>query len=148
MNEKNDIDFCFIEYNSDEYKEELELRNKVLRIPLEMSIYDDDLESEKNQWHLCAYKSGSMVGVLLLAPLNHSDIKMRQVAVEPTFQHQNIGRQMVQFAENFISEKDFKRIIVHARETALIFYLKLSYKKVSDVFLEINIPHYKLEKVL
>ena len=38
-----------IEWNSEAYKKALELRDKVLRQPLGMSIYDDPLEAEKDR---------------------------------------------------------------------------------------------------
>ncbi|AZO96016.1 hypothetical protein [Halocella sp. SP3-1] len=35
-----------IEFNSREYQEELKLRNRVLREPLSLNIYDENLEKE------------------------------------------------------------------------------------------------------
>ncbi len=40
-----------VPYGSKEYKQAVELRNQFLRIPLKMSIYDEDLSGEKDQFH-------------------------------------------------------------------------------------------------
>ncbi|MEJ7682070.1 MAG: GNAT family N-acetyltransferase [Segetibacter sp.] len=37
---------------------------------------------------------------------------------------------------------------MHARKSAVGFYEKLGYKIVGDEFLELNIPHYIMEKQL
>ena len=38
----------FIEYGSSDYEKTLELRNKIMRIPLGLSIYNEDFSVEKN----------------------------------------------------------------------------------------------------
>jgi len=37
-----------IKYGSKEYQQVLELRNKVMRLPLGLNIYDEDLSEEKD----------------------------------------------------------------------------------------------------
>jgi len=46
------------------------------------------------------------------------------------------------------NKNNFKTMILTARKTAVDFYKKVGYKVVSDEFIEITIPHYKMEKNL
>ena len=137
-----------INYNSEEYKFEVELRNNVLRKPLGMNLYDENLNSEINDFHIGAFVNDKLVGVLILTPLNEVDMKMRQVAVDEKFRQMNIGRKMVHFSEEFSINKGYKSMMLNARSTATGFYTKLSYNIISDLFLEINIPHYRMQKIL
>ena len=137
-----------INYNSEEYKFEIELRNNVLRKPLGMNLYDENLNSEINDFHIGAFVNDKLVGVLILTPLNTEEIKMRQVAVDEKFRQMNVGRKMVLFSEEFSIKKGYKLMQLNARSTAVGFYTKLNYTIISDLFLEINIPHYKMQKNL
>lgn len=40
----------FIEYGSSDYEKTLELRNKIMRIPLKLSLYNEDFSVEKNSF--------------------------------------------------------------------------------------------------
>jgi len=135
-------------FNSDEYRNELELRDKVLRKPLGMNLYDENLEADKNDVHIGAFINKRMVGVLILTGLNSKDIKMRQVAVDDDFRAMKIGTEMVRFAEEYSKKKGYSTMLLNARKTAVAFYEKLGYTKMSGEFLEINIPHYKMSKSL
>jgi predicted GNAT family N-acyltransferase len=89
-----------------------------------------------------------MVGVLILTGLNSKDIKMRQVAVDDDFRAMKIGTEMVRFAEEYSKKKGYSTMLLNARKTAVAFYEKMGYTKMSGEFLEINIPHYKMSKSL
>ncbi len=148
MSEKLDVEIKQFDYFSGLYQAELELRNMVLRLPLSLNLYTEDLSPEVSQWHIGAFVHSVMVGVLLLVPLKNQQIKMRQVAVHFDFQGKHIGSLLVNFAEKLAVERGFKTMILHARQTAVPFYIKMDYEIVSDVFVEVTIPHYKMKKEL
>ena len=52
-----------IEYGSVNYKKTLDLRNKVMRIPLGLNIYDEDFSFEKNAIIVGAYEDEELIGV-------------------------------------------------------------------------------------
>lgn len=137
-----------IDYHSDEYIQELHLRDEVLRKPLGMSLYNDSLENEWKDVHIGAFLENTLIGVLILTPLNAEDIKMRQVAVAEKWRAKKVGSELVCFAEDFAKAKGYKKIVLNSRKTALGFYEMLGYEKISNEFLEINIPHFKLQKKL
>lgn len=137
-----------IKYGSTDYQEELQLRDRVLRKPLGMDLFSENLEKEQWDMHIGAYHDKTLIGVLILTVIDNDTLKMRQVAVDEKFRFMKTGTALVKFSERYALEKDYKKIVLNARSTAVDFYLKLCYQKVSDMFLEINIPHYKMEKKL
>jgi predicted GNAT family N-acyltransferase len=134
-------------YGSEDYTAELKLRDEVLRKPLGMSLFDENLDVDKDDTHIGAFKDNTLVGVLILKRINASILKMRQVAVAEHLQSQHIGTAMVRFAENHAQQNGYRTMQLNARKTAVSFYLKQGYEVISDEFSEINIPHYKMEKV-
>ena len=143
-----DIEFREIEYGSKEYKDELQLRNRVLRLPLGLDIYDEDFKAEKNDMHLGAFYNGKLVGVLMLINTGDGMARMRQVAVDEGLRSRGIGRKLVEYAEKLALSRGYGEIMLHSRMTAKDFYTKLGYSVSSDVFTEINIPHVEMRKKL
>ena len=70
------------------------------------------------------------------------------MAVQNNLQGKGIGASMLNFAETLSRDKGYKKLIMHARETAVGFYEKLGYKVVGNKFTEVTIPHYVMEKRL
>jgi len=52
------------------------------------------------------------------------------------------------YAENIARDAGYKKIIMHARKTAIGFYEKLGYTVTGNEFTEVSIPHYVMEKKL
>lgn len=149
MNDREeDLILKVISFKSKEYETELELRDAVLRKPLGMSIYNDNRKSEGSDYHIGAFFENHLAGVLILTPLPDNVLKMRQVAVAEKLQNRGIGSRMVIYAEEFAKCKGYTEMVLNARMTAVEFYEKLGYKKISNEFLEINIPHFKMQKEL
>ena len=86
--------------------------------------------------------------VWCFAPLADGDVQMRQVAVVPDLQGQGIGKALVEHSEALARRLGFRRLVLHARETAVPFYEKLGYAKLGDGFVEVTIPHWAMEKRL
>jgi nucleoside-diphosphate-sugar epimerase/predicted GNAT family N-acyltransferase len=144
INEKMEI--REIAYQSDAYIKELKLRDKVLRKPLGMSLYNENLEKEVSDIHLGSFIDGQLVGVLILTPLIHPDIKMRQVAVDKSFRSQKVGSRLVGYAEQYALTSGYTRMVLNARATAVTFYETLGYHVISNEFTEVGIPHFKMTK--
>jgi predicted GNAT family N-acyltransferase len=137
-----------VEWGSSKYKSGVELRDKILRKPLGLSIFDGNLQAEINDCHICATIDLVVIGVLILKKINETTLQMKQVAVDESVRGQNIGRKMVNFAEQIAKDSGNNTIVLNARETAIPFYEKLKYLKIGDTFIEIGIPHIKMMKNL
>ena len=118
-----------------------------MREPLGFNFDENDLAKEYQDFHIAAYSNSELVGILLLKPTENPEIaKMRQVAVANDWQGKGVGKAMVNFSEAFLKNKSFKKMELHARETAIPFYLSLNYLIVGDLFYEVGIPHKKMVK--
>lgn len=141
-------EFRQIDWSSAEYLQELDLRNRILRIPLGRNLMDENLDNEKADFHLGAFAEDRLVGVLILTPVSGIILKMRQVAIDSDVQGKGIGQQLVRYSETFASHLGYRKIQLHARQTAVSFYLKLNYQLVGEEFMEVGLPHRKMEKDL
>lgn len=135
-------------YGSPDYLLSLILRYKILRIPLGLTYSAKDLESDQSDFHIGAFENEQLLGSLILTVDKNNTIKMRQVAVDNTFQGKGIGSALLQFSETFAKLKGFESIHCHARKTAVPFYLKHGYAIIGEEFTEVNIPHSYMEKLL
>jgi len=143
-----EIDFFASRWGSSSQLESVRLRENVLRRPLGLTFSDEELMEERDQHHLIAQIKKHVVGILILSPLNRNEIKMRQVAIHPSYQNKGIGSQLVLFAEEYALNLCFPKITLHARKTAFKFYQKLKYQTNKKAFLEVGIPHYLMWKNL
>lgn len=104
--------------------------------------------------------SDLLLGCLLLFSLEDEpgSWQLRQMAVDENYRHLGIGRRMLEFAEVLVRKKEEGlpnqkdrqaiKLILNARKEAQGFYEKSGYKVVSSEFLELGIPHYRMEKLL
>ena len=130
------------------YELEKKLRNRVLRLPLNVQLSAQDIQDEDQQIHLLAVDApGAVIGCVLVA-FSGERAKIRQMAVEPAYQRQGIGTELIQRAEQIIRERNVRQVTLHARLSACTFYERLGYIKVSGVFNEVTIPHVEMEKAL
>ncbi len=137
-----------IKYKSSGYEQSLVLRDKILRKPLGMKLTKEFCFQDKEDFILGMFEKNRILAVLHLKPLSDSVFKMRQVAVDDSLQDKGLGSRLVLFSEEFARKKGCKKIVLHARKTAVSFYKKLNYKITSEQFYEIDIPHFKMEKEL
>jgi GNAT superfamily N-acetyltransferase len=126
----------------------IRLRDEILRIPLGLTYTAEELAAECDQVHIGALAGEEVVGVLLLSGQPDAKLKMRQVAVRGDFQGKGIGKMMVRFSERWAQENGFYKMILHARETAVPFYLHLGYHIIDEPFTEVGILHRRMVKVL
>jgi N-acetylglutamate synthase-like GNAT family acetyltransferase len=137
-----------IEFGTVSYAESLNLRDEVLRKPLGLQFSDEELQQERNHFHLVCYEGNKLAGCLVLVPLGDALVKMRQVAVAPWAQRRGVGRELTKFAEGLARQQGFKKISLHARDTAIPFYERLSYQRVGNLFEEVTISHCEMQKEL
>ena len=130
------------------YKAVFDLREEVLRKPIGLSLHNEDLSDEVNDYILTATIDNNLAGCLILTPKGNGTLQLRQMAVSPDMQGKNIGKQLVVFAEQFAREQGYTHIMLHARTVAQGFYDKLGYRQSSEIFTEVGIPHIEMEKHL
>ncbi len=139
-----------VDFGSSRYDELVELRYKVLLEPLGLKFLDSFRDKEATYLHIGCIESldDRLVGGLILAPVNDKEIRLMQVAVDPVYQGEGIGRQLVAYAEKRAKEAGFSKIVMHAMLSVVNFYEKLGYKQDGDLFEEQSLTFAKMVKKL
>lgn len=140
------LEIKIIKFCEEDYQKTLELRDEILRIPINLKLSDDDTKEDHKRVHMAAFLEDEMVGCLMLSEDSPNVFRIRQVAVKPTLQRLGIGSALMAFSEDYAKENGANQIILHARRVAEDFYEKLGYKQTGDEFVERNIPHIKMYK--
>jgi predicted GNAT family N-acyltransferase len=137
-----------IDHGSKEYQQMIKLRNEILRKPLGLSFSPEELAREKEDILIGAFDEDEMLACCMLTRADNNSLRLRQMAVQNNLQGKGIGASMMNFAELIARDKGYKKLTMHARETAVGFYEKLGYKVAGDRFTEVTIPHFVMEKKL
>lgn len=136
-----------IAFGSPEHAGAVRLRKAILRDPIGLDFDPAELAAECDQIHLAAIEHDEVIGVLLLVP-GGRDCKMRQVAVQRERQNDGLGTKLVRAAEREAIKQGAARMVLHARETAIPFYLRLGYDLEGEPFTEVGLPHRRMVKLL
>src|SRR6476659_7077992 len=114
-----------IDHGSKEYKQMVELRYMMLRKPLFLTFSEEELNEDQMYIHIGCFDDDKLEGCCMLVPKDNNTVQLRQMAVIFGLQGKGIGRVLMQFAENIARDRRYKKLIMHARKTAMGFYEKL-----------------------
>lgn len=137
-----------INHGSTAYEKMIHLRIEILRKPLGLTFSEEELAKEKSDILIGAYDEDELLGCCLLTKVDDKCVKLRQMAVQKNQQSKGIGESILNYTENIARDKGYKKIMMHARDTAIGFYEKLGYTTVGDQFIEVNTFHHIMEKQL
>ena len=141
-----ELSLCEVPYNSKRYQQMLIFRNMHMRVPIGLSLFEEDLSGEVNDHHIGVYRKDELIGVCIITPVSGTTARMRQVVIAPEYRNRGIGRTMMLFAEERTAALGLSRLILDSRLSALRFYEKLGYRRVGLQFMEVGLPHYMMEK--
>ncbi|WP_442485179.1 GNAT family N-acetyltransferase [Aeoliella sp. SH292] len=142
------MSFRQIQHDSPEYQAELALRHRVLRVPLGLDLFVEDLSAERDQWHYGWYVGDQLAACAIAIVKSPTHAKIRQMAVGPEYQGQGLGRRLLTAVEGDLQERGIATVELAARLEALGFYEKLGYHAVGEQFVEVGIPHQEMRKTL
>ncbi len=141
-------EFKTVDFQSDLYYKVVDLRERVLRLPLGLKFQKKDLETDSNELIYSLIVAGNPVACVQARPLGCDTVKLRQMAVEQSWQGRGLGKKIISKVEELLRNKSYKQVELHARKTAIGFYLKMGYEIDSDEFTEVGIPHFRMIKKL
>jgi len=144
----SEISITHITSKDARYQGVWELREEVLRRPLGMSLKNEDLSKDHEDIIFIAENGAELIGCLMLHEPDKDVVQFRQMAVYDAWQGKGIGRQLMLAAEQYCTQKGYKKIILHARKVAMGFYRSLGYAIIGNEFIEVGIVHYIMEKSL
>ena len=128
----------------------LDLRSRILRNgkPLvECSFPTDQVEGI---FHLAFYVDDTIVTIASFFPNNYKDNKelgyqLRGMATDSQYVGKGYGKQLIEFAVQYIKNTNAQYIWCNARSSAVKFYQKLGFELVSEEFEIAGVgPHYEM----
>jgi len=137
-----------INSSSQEYRQLLDFRHELLRAPLGLNLFEEDLTDDQQDFILVVMQGKELVGCVMLHPMQDGRIKLRQMAIAERFQGKGIGKILVGDAEQTAMEHGYVHVVLHARKTAEGFYQKLGYHAFGEEFVEVGIAHIAMQKQL
>jgi len=135
-----------IQFDSDDYHNTLELRERLLRAPLGLTLSQYDLQDEDKQFHFAAFSDASLAGACVIKPDKNHSYQLRQMAVDSDFQGLGIGHRLIEAFETHLKALACKEIWMNARTSAQAFYEKKGYQVKSEVFDHLGVEHVKMVK--
>lgn len=138
--------------NPDEWAGYFHLRWLILRAPWQQpkGSEKDDAEFHDTTFHAMALNDkGETVGVARLHFLSKTHAQIRYMAVAESVQGIGVGSLLLKYLEGIAISNNIERIILQARDNAVIFYQKHQYANVEKSFMMYgHIQHFLMEKVL
>lgn len=136
------------EFQSIDYYQALALRDRVLRAPLGLFFSGEDIRAEQAYTHFGLFKESFLLATAQWVLIEKGVYKMKQVAVNIESQSLGLGSELVRYMESWVVAQGGNLAILHARTTAITFYLKLNYQLEGAEFFEVGIPHFRMIKRL
>lgn len=124
----------------------LKLRNEVFVVEQQCIYQDCDGKDEKS-YHLFAEENGKITAYLRILEkgVSYSEISIGRVLTKQEYRGKGLAKEMmlkaIEFIENGLNER---KIRISAQEYLLNFYSSLRFQKISDVYLEDDIPHVEM----
>jgi N-acetylglutamate synthase-like GNAT family acetyltransferase len=132
-----------------EWEAYYDLRYRVLRKPLNQPLGSEKNEGDATGIHFALIESGVIKAIARLDLQENNIAQVRFVAVETETQGKGYGKKIMEAVEAECSKRGIQKIILHARDYAVDFYLKLNYKLVEKSYkLFDELQHYLMEKSL
>lgn len=125
-----------------------DLRYRILREPLNKPRGSERNEGDATGIHLALYDSGSLRAIARLDQPETNISQVRFVAVDSKLQGKGYGRAIMDAAENRSKELGNHKMILHARDYALDFYLRIGYTNLGKSYKLYDVlQHFEMEKV-
>ena len=111
------------------------------------SIELDEFDTLDSQCkHILVLYNKKPVGTARCNLISDSELKVQRFCFLPEYRNVGFGKLLLEFIEKEFSQIGYNYFFLEAKFSVHEFYEKCGYKKVSDVFIEANVPHIKMEK--
>jgi predicted GNAT family N-acyltransferase len=132
-----------------EWDDYFDLRYRILREPLNQPRGSERNEGDIDGIHFALYDKSILKAIARLDQQDDSVFQVRFVAVEKALQGAGYGRKIMEATEEKAKELAGQKIILHARDYAVEFYLKLNYTLVEPSYKLFDVlQHFLMEKKL
>lgn len=124
-----------------------DLRWRVLRSPWHQPKGSEKDELEDHAVHRMIFDDNHVIAIGRLHFLDDATAQIRYMAVNPDYEKQGLGKQILHSLEQAAKQQPINKILLHAREDATGFYEKQGYTciKPSHTLYD-EIKHFLMEK--
>jgi len=131
-----------------EWEQYYALRYDVLRKPLNQPIGSERNDGDLKGIHFALFEDGMLRAIARLDKVDDETAQTRFVAVDTVAQGKGFGKLIMDAVEAKSIARGDKKMILHARDYALPFYLRLGYTEIEKSYKLFDIlQHYLMEKV-
>lgn len=149
------MSFEFRQYIMNEpcYQQAWDLRERILRTPLDLSLTAEDRANDARCWHYGLFNDRQIIASVTVQLNTDSvdkskQVKLRQMVVEPVYQGRGLGRQLIEQTEAVLRSKAITSISLAARLPAVAFYQKLGFIAEGPIYHHLRIDHKDMTKKL
>ena len=126
-----------------------DLRYRVLREPLHQPLGSEKNDGDETGIHFGLYEENELKAIARLDEVDMDTGQTRFVAVELGEQRKGYGKLIMYAVEQESIEKEYKKMILHARDYAVDFYLDLGYTLLEPSYKLFDVlQHFLMEKEL
>lgn len=131
-----------------EWEDYYNLRYRILRKPLNQPKGSERNEGDASGIHFALFAENQIRAIARLDQASEKVSQVRFVAVDTSLQGKGFGRLMMEAVEDKSKELGNEKMILHARDYALDFYIKIGYTTVEKSYKLFDVlQHYLMEKV-
>lgn len=124
------------------------LRYDVLRKPLNQPLGSERNDGDLTGIHFALYEDGMLRAIARLDKVDETTAQTRFVAVDTVAQGKGFGKLIMEAVEAKSIARGDKKMILHARDYALQFYLRLGYTEIEKSYKLFDVlQHYLMEKI-
>ncbi len=135
--------------NENEWSAYYSLRYEVLRAPLGQPIGSERNEGDATGIHFALYEDDTLKAIARLDLQDQQIAQVRFVAVDQKCQGKGFGLKIMQATEAKAKQMGIQKMILHARDYAVEFYLKQGYQNLGASYKLFDVlQHYLMEKNL
>lgn len=135
--------------SAQEWEAYYDLRYRILREPLNQPRGSEKNDGDTDGIHFALYENDTL---LAIARLDNSDTPVAQVrfvAVEANQQGKGWGKQIMLATEAASKENGVEKVILHARDYSVDFYMSLGYTLIEPSYKLFDVlQHFLMEKQL
>jgi predicted GNAT family N-acyltransferase len=132
-----------------EWEDYYNLRFRVLRAPLNQPLGSERNDGDKTGIHFALYENEQLQAIARLDQTEKLISQVRFVAVENSSQGKGFGCLIMDATEKKSKEMGNIKMILHARDYAVDFYVKLNYSLIEPSYKLFDVlQHYLMEKKL
>lgn len=105
-------------------------------------------ELDKTADHFVVYDADSPIGAGRFREVQTGIGKIERVCILADFRGKKLGKLIMNALENHGEAQGFEKVVLNAQSNAIPFYEKIGYSVTSPEFMDADIPHRSMEKVI